>query len=176
MGQLDYVSCTSHTDPAAFSHCFMLHIWNDQYEHDEFPSGLLQLMNPVYESNTHAHIHWSALWPPCSLCVSQMVRSFSPLSLGTVTYFSLIFGGLDWTQTVANTDWMGKQQQRVKSRTFVSACFCISVVQWRSTSSEWVMTHMILTLITSVYVISSPSIPIGPPLVLGMGCSLVCQK
>lgn len=82
----------------------------------------------------------------------------------------------DWTQTVANTDWMGKQQQRVKSRTFVSACFCISVVQWRSTSSEWVMTHMILTLITSVYVISSPSIPIGPPLVLGMGCSLVCQK
>lgn len=154
----------------------MLHIWKNQYEHDEFPSGPLQHMKHVYESNTHAHIHWSALWPPCFPCVSQMVRPFSLLSLITITCSSLIFGELDWTQMAANADWTGKQQHRVKSRTFVSACFCISVVQWRSTSSEWVMTHMILTLITSVYVISSPFIPIGPPLVLGMDCSLVCQK
>lgn len=38
------------------------------------------------------------------------------------------------------------------------------------------MTHVILTLITSVYVISSSFVPIGPPLVLGMGCSMVCQN
>lgn len=60
----------------------------------------------------------------------------------------------------------------------MSSCFCTSVDEWRSSLSEWVMTHMILTLITSVYVISSPlhSIPIGPPLVLGIGRSLDCQK
>lgn len=50
------------------------------------------------------------------------------------------------------------------------------LVQWWSSSSEWRITHMILTLITSVCVISSFFIPTRPPRVLGPDCCLLCQK
>lgn len=103
----------------------------------------------------------SSVRPRCFLCVVQMLRPCTLWRLRTAACFTR-----RPNKSVA---------ARSEEQSFC-ICFCISMVQWRSTSSEWVMTHMILTLITSVYVISSPSIPIGPPLVLGLGCCLVCQK
>lgn len=58
----------------------------------------------------------------------------------------------------------------------LSAWLQCLLVQWWSSSSEWRITHMILTLITSVCVISSFFVPTRPPRVLGPDCCMLCQK
>jgi len=117
------------------------------------------------DKTLHTFLTWMYMFT-CFLWALSMLRLCSASEGWT---------GHKWQQR--RTEWKNSCKEK-RAEILCQHVFivCSSSVEQRNTLSEWVMTHMILTLITSVYVISSPSIPIRPPLVLGMGCRLVCQK